>query len=119
MLGAPVAELSQRGRRTDAAGEIRDARLGVDPRSLKLLVQHRQVEPLYVLEKAGKLGQAEQPVSDEARAFIEARLLEGGRMLGAIWLTAYRGAVPDTYLRAALLRRQTAAAPATPAKTTP
>ncbi len=84
-----------------------------------LLVQHRQVEPLYVLEKAGKLGQAEQPVSDEARAFIEARLLEGGRMLGAIWLTAYRGAVPDTYLRAALLRRQTAAAPATPAKTTP
>ena len=84
-----------------------------------LRTQHRQVEPLYVLEQAGKLGQGEKPVSDEARAFLEARLLEGGRMLGAIWLTAHRSAVPDTYLRAALLRRQAGATPAGPAKPTP
>ncbi len=70
--------------------------------------QHRQVEPLYRLEKAGKLGHgADGVVADEARAFIEHRLLEGGQMLGAIWLTAYRNVVPDTYLRSALIRRQT------------
>lgn len=73
----------------------------------------------YLLEQAGKLGQGEKPVSDEARAFIEARLLEGGRMLGAIWLAAHRSAVPDTYLRAALLRRQATSAPAGAEKETP
>lgn len=89
-----------------------------------LTAQHRQVEPLYQLEKAGKLGQGEGGVvADEARAFIESRLLEGGQMLGAIWLTAQRNVVPDTYLRSALIRRQTGgattAAPAPAAKKTP
>lgn len=75
-----------------------------------LAAQHRQVEPLYQLEKAGKLGQADGAVvADETKAFIEARLLEGGQMLGAIWLTAYRSAIPDTYLRSALIKRQTGA----------
>jgi hypothetical protein len=73
--------------------------------------QHAFVEPLYQLEKAGKLGQGEGAVvAAEAKAFIEARLLEGGEMLGAIWLTAYRSAVPDTYLRSSLIKRQTGAA---------
>jgi hypothetical protein len=76
-----------------------------------LRAQHRQVEPLYQLEKDGKLGHGERPMSDDARAFIEARLLDGGRMLSAIWLTAYRNAGPDTYLRSALIKRQTGAAP--------
>jgi hypothetical protein len=75
-----------------------------------MLAQHRQVEPLYRLEKAGHLGQSGQPVSPEARAFIEKQLLEGGRMLAAVWTTAYRNAVPDTFLRGALIRRQTMAA---------
>jgi hypothetical protein len=74
-----------------------------------LRAQHRQVEPLYQLEKEGKLGQGDQPMTDEARAFVEARLLEGGHMLGALWLTAFRGAVIDTYLRSALIKRQTGA----------
>jgi hypothetical protein len=84
-----------------------------------LLTQHRQVEPLYQLEKAGKLGQGEGGViADETKAFIESRLLEGGQMLGAIWLTAYRNAVPDTYLRTALIKRQTGVSPnAVPAGT--
>jgi hypothetical protein len=72
---------------------------------------HKFVEPLYQLEKAGKLGgQNDQPPSGEARAFFEERFLAGGQMLGAIWLTAYRSATPDTYLRSALVRRQTTAA---------
>jgi hypothetical protein len=81
-----------------------------------LRAQNRHVEPLYQLEKDGKLGNQEGSiVAPEAKAFIEARMLEGAQMLGALWLTAYRSAVPDTYLRAALIKRQTAApSPAAP-----
>jgi hypothetical protein len=86
-----------------------------------LRAQHKHVEPLYQLEKDGLLGQGDRPMSNEARTFIETRLLEGGQMLAAIWLTAYRGAVPDTYLRSALIKRQTGGgAPASSArKSTP
>ncbi len=74
--------------------------------------QHGHMETIYRLEKAGKLGQGDGgTVAPETRAFIEARLLEGGQMLAAIWLTAWRNTVPDTYLRSALIRRQTGAAP--------
>jgi len=77
-----------------------------------LQAQHRLVEPLYQLEKDGKLGQGDNAVvAEEARVFIETQMLRGGRMLASIWLTAYRGAVPDTYLRAALIRRQAAEKP--------
>lgn len=71
-----------------------------------LLAQFEQVEPLYRLEKAGLLGHGEQPITAEGRAFIEARLLEGGQMLGRVWLTAWRSAPVDTYLRGQLARRQ-------------
>jgi hypothetical protein len=74
-----------------------------------LQAQHRYVETVYQLEKAGKLGQGDKPMTDEARIFIESRLLEGGQMLASIWLTAYQNVVPDTYLRSSLIRRQTAA----------
>jgi hypothetical protein len=79
-----------------------------------LVRQHAHVEPLYQLEKTGKLGNAPDAkgVADEGRAFIEARLLDGGQMLAAIWLTAWRGATPSTYLRSQLLRRQMGNAPA-------
>ncbi len=81
-----------------------------------LTAQHQHVEPLYRLEKEGKLGQGENGVvAEETKAFIQARLLEGGQMLASIWLTAYRNAVPDTYLRTSLVRRQTAAGQPAPA----
>ncbi|MBL9188558.1 MAG: hypothetical protein JNK23_13830 [Opitutaceae bacterium] len=82
-----------------------------------LLAQHAHVEPLYQLEKEGKLGHGERGVvAPETKAFVEARLLDGARMLAAIWLTAQRSAVPDNYLRTQLIKRQTAAAakPAAP-----
>jgi hypothetical protein len=72
-----------------------------------LRAQHRLVEPLYQLEKTGQLGHGSQRMSAEARAFIERRLIEGGQMLGAIWLSAYRSAGADSYLRSALIKRQT------------
>lgn len=86
---------------------------GRDPMFVAVLdylrTQHRHVEPLYQLEQRTKLGQGDHPMTDEVRGFVEERLLDGGRMLGAIWLTAYRNAVPDTFLRSSLIRRQTAA----------
>lgn len=89
------------------------------------IATQKLVVPLYQLEKAGKLGNdrltvlpdgqthAEpRPLSGEGKAFIETQLLRGGQMLGAIWLTAWRSAPPDTYLRTQLLKRQPASAPA-------
>ncbi|MFZ5495938.1 MAG: hypothetical protein ACOZE5_11470 [Verrucomicrobiota bacterium] len=81
------------------------------------LRQHAQVEPLYRLEQAGKLGNAREkndrsqpffpgPVDPEGRAFVEGQLLRGGEMLATLWLTAWHSAPVDTYLRAQLVRRQ-------------
>jgi hypothetical protein len=87
---------------------------GRDPLFVAVLdyirLQHRQVELIYELEKSGRLGQAPgAEVPAETRALVEAQLLAGGQMLANVWLTAFRGAVPDTYLRAAIARRQAAA----------
>lgn len=72
-----------------------------------IVAQHQFVEPIYQMEKDGRLGRApEQAVSAEGRAFIERQLLEGGRFLGDLWLAAWRNAAPDSYLRGMLLRRQ-------------
>jgi hypothetical protein len=80
-----------------------------------LLEGSRLVEPLYQMEKAGKFSrEKDQAVMPEGRAFIEGQLLKGGQMLGAIWLTAWKNAVPDTYLRSSLLKRQGIAAPTVP-----
>lgn len=78
-----------------------------------LMASNAQVAPLYRLEREKKLGSGPEPVSEEGKRFIEERLLEGARMIAAVWLTAYRSAVPDTKLRAALIRQRTM--PATPA----
>lgn len=74
------------------------------------LKQHEQVEPLYLLEKAGEFKPETAATNVKGRAFIEGQLLEGGKMLGAIWLTAWRAAPIDTYLRGELAKRQAAAA---------
>ena len=81
-----------------------------------LIEQNKLVEPLYALEKKGALKAEVAATSIEGQEFIKARLLTGGEMLGAIWLTAWKTAPVDTYLRAQLAKRQTTAAPA---KTTP
>jgi hypothetical protein len=71
-----------------------------------LWAQNREVEPLYQLEKSGKLRADGTQGSLDGRAFIDAQLLKGAQMLGSIWLTAWRQAGPDFYLRAQLLRRR-------------
>jgi hypothetical protein len=76
-----------------------------------LLIQSQQVEPLYVLEKAGKLRGDGSPGSFDGRDFIEEQLLRGGEMLGSIWLTAWQTATPDHYLLAQLAKRAAAPRP--------
>ncbi|HVU31885.1 MAG TPA: hypothetical protein VHE61_00525 [Opitutaceae bacterium] len=71
-----------------------------------IVAQNRQVEPLYRLQKDGKLGDHDRPVTDEGKKFIEGQLVSGGEMLASIWLTAWQNTVPDEYLRNTLLRRQ-------------
>ena len=85
-----------------------------------IVEQNKFVEPIYQLEKEGKLGNVppntpDRPVSPEARALVEAQLLKGGQMLGALWLTAWRNLKPDAFLIGVLQRRSAAAA--APAKT--
>lgn len=70
-----------------------------------LLAQFTLVEPLYALEKAGKLN-PEKPESKEGRAFLEEQIATASHMLGSLWLTAWQEAPPDTYLRAQLLARK-------------
>ncbi len=81
-----------------------------------IVEQNKLVEPLYQLEKAGKLGNekpdanGKQPfppkaVAPEGRAFIEERLLTGGNMLATFWASAWKGAPVDTYLRSQLAKR--------------
>ena len=92
-----------------------------------ILVQHELVEPLYQLEAAGKLKLENNPPDPEAVEFLKARILTAGQMLGDVWLTAWRSAAPDNYLRGQLIRQKAAAegtppvpaptvAPAAPAK---
>ena len=80
-----------------------------------VLAQHKQVEPLYALEKAGRLS-SEKPESAEGRTFLEEQILAAGNMLGSLWVTAWKEAPPDTYLISTLEQRK---ATASTAKTTP
>ena len=69
------------------------------------LAQNQLVEPLYALEKKGVFKSDIAANSPEGRKFIEDRLLTGGGMLASIWVTAWKQAAPDVFLRAQLLRR--------------
>jgi hypothetical protein len=65
-----------------------------------------RVEPLYQLEKTGGF-KTDGPGDPAAgRAFLEKQLQAGGEMLAAIWVTAWRNAPPDVYLRTTLLKRK-------------
>jgi hypothetical protein len=70
-----------------------------------ILEQNKLVEPLYQLEKDGKLtGEGEKGL--EGRGFLEGQLMKSGQLLGDIWYSAWQQAPPDTYLARELARRQ-------------
>ena len=72
-----------------------------------LAEQFKQVEPLYKLEKAGKLS-SRREVSEEGHDFLTAQMLKAAQMLGDLWWTAWQQAPPDMYLRSALAKRKAA-----------
>jgi hypothetical protein len=67
--------------------------------------QHKLVEPLYQLDRTGRLS-PDQPQGREGRAFFERQFLTAAQMLGDLWLTAWREATIDTHLRSRLARRK-------------
>lgn len=70
--------------------------------------QFKQVEPLYELEKAGKLS-GRREMSQEGHDFITGQLRVAAQTLGDLWLTAWQQAPPDMFLRSALAKRKAAA----------
>ncbi len=88
-----------------------------------VLTTHELLEPLYQMEKDGLLGNGhpgpdgrfvenKQPVSPEGKAFIEDRLVAGGTMLAKLWVTAWKTAPADPYLRSQLAKRNGLPVPA-------
>ena len=76
-----------------------------------LIAQHALVEPLYQMERDG-IFRADSPDVAKGRAFIDGQLLNGGEMLGALWVTAWKNAGPDIFLRTYLAKRKGTEAPA-------
>lgn len=94
-------------------GRIRPARIVGDPTKPEdlfrqvmayLLETHRQVGPLYQLQKEGKLSpQNENGLA--GRAFLESQLVKGSQMLGDLWFSAWQQATEDRYLIRQLTER--------------
>ena len=71
-----------------------------------IIAQNQLVEPLYQMEKDGKFTNNNQPPAPEGREFLRTQILKGGQLLGDLWLTAWRAAPEDTFLRSTLVSRQ-------------
>jgi hypothetical protein len=69
-----------------------------------ILAQQKQVEPLYKLEKAGKLSGNGQ-VGVEGRPFLEGQLVKAAQLLADYWYSAWQQAPPDSFLESQLARR--------------
>lgn len=96
-------------------GDSPAQRADVFPDAMRFIrEQFELVEPLYQLEKDGKLtGEGERGI--EGKEFLAKQILKAGQMLGDLWLTAYLEAPTDTYLKSALAQRKlTNGAPARP-----
>jgi hypothetical protein len=70
-----------------------------------IIDQNKLVEPLYQMEKEGKLSGSGE-VGLEGKAFLENQLLKSGQLLGDIWYSAWSQAPTDTFLKGQLGRRE-------------
>ncbi len=68
-----------------------------------ILEQRKMLEPLYQLEKEGKLSGE----GTEGKAFLEGQLVKGSQMLADIWYAAWEQAPVDRYLQEQLAKRHT------------
>jgi hypothetical protein len=91
----------------DAAGR-KEGRVFVEAVQFIVEQSHR-VEPLYQLEKEGRLS-GEGAQASAGRVFLEGQIVRGGQFLADLWLTAWLEAPPDNFLKARLLERKASAA---------
>jgi len=70
-----------------------------------ILEQHKLVEPLYQLDKDGKLS-GEGETGLQGRPFLEGQLMKSGQMLGDLWYSAWQQAPPDSFLKNQLAKRK-------------
>jgi hypothetical protein len=70
-----------------------------------VIEQNKLVEPLYQLDKDGKLT-GEGETGRQGKAFLEAQLLKSAQFLGDIWYTAWLQAPRDTFLKGQLAKRK-------------
>jgi hypothetical protein len=70
-----------------------------------ILEQRKMLEPLYQLEKDGKLSGE----GTEGKVFLEGQLMKGGQMLADIWYSAWEQAPADNFLKEQLAKRHTPA----------
>jgi hypothetical protein len=78
---------------------------GIFRTSVDFIVANNQlVEPLYKMEKDGKLS-AEGGAGADGRAFLDGQIVKSGQLLGNLWLTAWQTAPEDTYLERELQHR--------------
>jgi hypothetical protein len=81
---------------------------GIFETAVNFIVEaNRLVEPLYQLDRDGKLSNQENRGA-EGRAFLEGQLVKSGQLLGNLWLTAWLTAPEDTFLERELQRRNAA-----------
>jgi hypothetical protein len=76
-----------------------------------ILEQFKQVEPLYQIDKEGKLS-GEGPLGLQGGEFLSSQLVKAGQMLGDLWYSAWQQAPLDNYLKTQLAKRK----PANPIK---
>jgi hypothetical protein len=83
---------------------------GIFQTAVNFVVANNQlVEPLYQLEKDGKLSD-QGAAGAEGRAFLETQVVKSGQLLGDFWFTAWQTAPEDTYLERQLQQRAAPAA---------
>ena len=72
---------------------------------LFIIEQNKLVEPLFQLEKQGKLsGEGKEGL--EGKAFLEAQLVKSAQWLADIWYSAWQQAPVDTFLKRQLASRK-------------
>lgn len=82
---------------------------GVFRAAVNFTVANNQlVEPLYQLDKDGKLSN-KGDAGAAGRVFLESQMLKSAQLLGSIWLTAWLTAPEDTFLEKQLADRAAAA----------
>ena len=73
-----------------------------------LLKQFKLVEPLYQMDKEGKLSPKDE-AGRVGREFLAGQLAVAAQMLSDLWFTAWDQALPDTFLLGHLAKRKLAA----------